>query len=394
MLEWTCPGYSGGEMWSWGGRRGPRVSARSMQQWLHHPNGHPRLPHPIGRVERQGWARGDERLGLAEPVLETVDLRPEHAIDPSGAGTPVPRCTDIAAGATYTNRFGTPKLSATVPVGAEGYWQGYRDDFIVGNCRFEDLIRIDASTVGAVINDACDPWTSTYWWSSGRWRRPRMRSSPSRATGPPNRSRSRSPATPRSASRSAEGSPCRDGIGLWYGNEFGLDRDAIVYLVDMDGDTLAIAVWYVQSQTMPPSSPRPRRSSPRSRSSDTTRSRRSPFTRGVLSAYRSDVDPEMPRSGGSPPRRRGDRPVSDPAFSVLREGEEQKALDVLVTAFTGDPVHSLDVSRCDRLLDSLSGLPSCVRWQGIHVQDGVAVSASSRPWPCGSPRTSNPTATP
>ena len=27
-----------------------------------------------------------------------------------------------------------------------------------------------------------------------------------------------------------------------------------------------------------------------------------------------------------------------PAFSVLREGEEQKALDVLVTAFTADPV--------------------------------------------------------
>ncbi len=30
--------------------------------------------------------------------------------------------------------------------------------------------------------------------------------------------------------------------------------------------------------------------------------------------------------------------MSDPAFGVLREGEEQRALDVLVTAFTGDPV--------------------------------------------------------
>jgi ribosomal protein S18 acetylase RimI-like enzyme len=30
--------------------------------------------------------------------------------------------------------------------------------------------------------------------------------------------------------------------------------------------------------------------------------------------------------------------VSDRAFSVLREGEEQRALDVLVTAFTADPV--------------------------------------------------------
>ena len=30
--------------------------------------------------------------------------------------------------------------------------------------------------------------------------------------------------------------------------------------------------------------------------------------------------------------------MSEPAFSVLREGEEQRALDVLVTAFTGDPV--------------------------------------------------------
>lgn len=30
--------------------------------------------------------------------------------------------------------------------------------------------------------------------------------------------------------------------------------------------------------------------------------------------------------------------MSDPAFSLLREGEEQKALDVLVTAFIADPV--------------------------------------------------------
>ena len=32
-------------------------------------------------------------------------------------------------------------------------------------------------------------------------------------------------------------------------NKFGLDEDAIVYLVDMDGETVAIAVWYVRSQT-------------------------------------------------------------------------------------------------------------------------------------------------
>jgi hypothetical protein len=48
---------------------------------------------------------------------------------------------------------------------------------------------------------------------------------------------------------SAEGSSCTDGIGLWYGNEFGLDSDAIIYLVDLDGDTLAIAVWYHRSET-------------------------------------------------------------------------------------------------------------------------------------------------
>jgi hypothetical protein len=50
---------------------------------------------------------------------------------------------------------------------------------------------------------------------------------------------------------SVEGSTCTDGIGLWYGNEFSLDRDAIVYLVEMDGDTLAIVVWYTRSQTSP-----------------------------------------------------------------------------------------------------------------------------------------------
>ena len=30
--------------------------------------------------------------------------------------------------------------------------------------------------------------------------------------------------------------------------------------------------------------------------------------------------------------------MSDPAFGVVREGEERRALDVLVTAFTADPV--------------------------------------------------------
>ena len=251
VLEWTCPGYSGGEMWSWG-----VDGAHAFQ--LGPCNSGSIIP-----TDTRGYlirlVASSAKAGLAEtydwdwlkPVLETVDLRPEDAIDPSGAGTPVPRCTDIAAGATYTNRFGTPKLSATVPVGAEGYWQGYRDDFIVGNCRFGDPIRIDASTVGAVINDACDPWTrSPVEFGTLAEAADAIVAQPGHRTSKPTEVTIASHAALR-LEISAEGSPCRDGIGLWYGNEFGLDRDAIVYLVDMDGDTLAIAVWYVRSQAMP-----------------------------------------------------------------------------------------------------------------------------------------------
>jgi hypothetical protein len=187
-----------------------------------------------------------------KPVLETVDLRPGDAIDPPDAGKPVPRCADIAAGATYTNRFGTPKLAATVPVGAESSWQGYRDGFSLGNtCPFGEPIRIDASIVDAVIDDACEPWTrSPVGFGTLAEAAQAIVAQPGHGTSEPTEVTIAGHTALR-LEISTEGSTCTDGIGLWAGNEFPLDRNAIVYLVDMDGDTVAIAVWYVRSQTTP-----------------------------------------------------------------------------------------------------------------------------------------------
>ncbi len=253
VLQWTCRGHRGGEMWSWS-----VDGAYSYQQG-------PCNSGSIIATDTRGYlirmvASSDEP-GLADTydwdwlksVLETVDLRPEDAFDPPSAGAPVPQCADIAAGATYINRFGTPKLRATVPVGAQSLWQGYRDEFMLGKtCPFGDLLTIDASIVDAVINHACDPWMrSPVGFGTLAEAAEAIVAQPGHRTSEPTEVTIAGNAALR-LEISTEGSTCTNGIGLWYGNEFGLDRDAIVYLVDVDGVTLAIAVWYVRSATTPP----------------------------------------------------------------------------------------------------------------------------------------------
>jgi hypothetical protein len=247
VLAWTCP-EDHGEFWGWrvdgvySFQRGPCNSGSLIA------------------TDTRGYLIrlvASNKAGIADhwdwlmPVLETVDLRPQDAVDPAGSGTPVPRCANIASGATYTNRFGTPKLSATVPAGAEGSWQGYRDSFAVGNCRSGEPIRIDASIVDAVIDNACDPWTrDPVEFGTLAEAAEAIVAQPGHRTSGPTEVTIDGHAAPR-LEISTEGSTCTDGIGLWYGNEFSRDRDAIVYLVDLDGHTVAITVWYIRSQTTP-----------------------------------------------------------------------------------------------------------------------------------------------
>jgi hypothetical protein len=252
VLAWTCP-EGRGEFWSWrvdgfySSQRGPcnsgSIIAADTRGYLIRLVASTDTPeHAL--VFDWDWVK---------LVLETVDLRPEDAIDPPAAGTPVPRCADLAPGDTYTNRFGAPRLSATVPVGAESSWQGYRDAFELGSgsCPFGRPVRIDVSTVDAVIDNACEPWTrSPLPFGTVAEAADAIVAQPGHRTSEPTEVTIAGHAALR-LEISAEGSSCTDGIGLWANNEFSIDQDAIVYLVDLDGNTLAIGVWYERSQTTP-----------------------------------------------------------------------------------------------------------------------------------------------
>jgi hypothetical protein len=251
VLAWTCP-EGRGQFWSfrvdgvYSSQRGPCNSGS------------------IVAADTRGYlirlVASTDEPGLAETydwdwltgVLETVDLRPEDAVDPAGSGPPVPRCAGIEAGATYTNRFGAPKLSATVPDEAQSSWQGYRDGFELGSssCPFGQPVRIDVSTVDAVIDNACEPWTrDPVPFGTLAEAAAAIAAQPGHLTSEPTEVSIAGHEAIR-LEISAEGSTC-DGIGLWAGNEFGIDHDAIVFLVDIDGSTFAIGVWYQRSQTTP-----------------------------------------------------------------------------------------------------------------------------------------------
>ncbi|HSL76057.1 MAG TPA: hypothetical protein VK867_03860, partial [Candidatus Limnocylindrales bacterium] len=249
VFEWTCP-EGRGEFWSWqvdgvyASQRGPCNSGSLIA------------------TDTRGYLIrlvASDRAGIADdwewvkPVLETVDLRAEDAIDPPSVGAPVPKCADIDAGTTYSNRFGVPKLAATVPLGAKSSWQGYRDGFEIGSgsCPYGRPVRITASQVDAVIDGACDPWTeSPVAFKTVAEAAEVIAGQIGHRTSEPTEATIAGHAALR-LEISAAGSPCVDGIGLWYANEFGLDQDAIVYLVDVDGETLAIGVWYVRAQSTP-----------------------------------------------------------------------------------------------------------------------------------------------
>jgi hypothetical protein len=253
VLEWTCPGQGGGEMWSWrvdgasAFQRGPCNSGSIIAT-----DARGYLIRLVASKDEPGFAQKYDWDWL-KPVLETVDLRPEDAVDPAGSGAPVPRCDDIAGGATYSNRFGTPKLSATVPVGVQGSWQGYRDDFMLGStCPFGEPVRITASIVDHVNNlDACSPWTGDeVRVTSPAEAAEAIVAQQGHETSQPNEVTIAGQAAIR-LEISANGSLCSDGITVWFGNEFGRERDEIVYLVDVNGSTLGIAVAYVRSLTTP-----------------------------------------------------------------------------------------------------------------------------------------------
>ena len=250
VLQWTCPGDGGHEFWGW------RVDGVHSEQFGPCNSGSIIQTDTRGYLFRLVSPRA-EKLGLTDtwdslkPVLETVDLRPQDAIDPPGADKPLPPCAEIAAGATYTNRFGSPKLTATVPVGARSAWQGFRDAFELGG-RCLGPISITASTVDTVLTDPCDPTAGV----GGIVTTPAEAAEAMAAhIGHRTSERTDVAVDGHDALRleiSTEGSTCTDPFGVWPGTEVQPGQDAIIYLVDTGGEhPLGIGLWYNASETTP-----------------------------------------------------------------------------------------------------------------------------------------------
>ena len=248
VLQWTCPDEHG-EFWGWhvdgaySFQRGPCNSGSIVQTDTR--------GYLIRLVASTEALAADYDWDWLKPMLETVDLRPEDAIAPAGAAKPLPTCAEIAAGATYTNRFGSPKLTATIPDGAKSSWQGYRDAFELG-ARCPGPISITASTIDTVLTDPCDQAAG----AGGNVTTP-AEAAEAMAAHIGHRTSQPTDVTidGHDALRleiSTEGSTCTDPFSLWPGIEIGPDEDAIIYLVDVGEEhPLGIGVWYERAATTP-----------------------------------------------------------------------------------------------------------------------------------------------
>lgn len=250
VLEWTCAGDNGHEFWGW------KVDGIYSEQFGPCNSG------SIIQTDTRGYlfrlvAPRAEKLGLTDtwdslkPLLETVDLRPEDATDPPGAAKPLPACAEIAPGAIYMNHFGTPRLSATVPLRAKISWQGSRDAFALGgSC--PGAISITASTVDTILTDPCDPTAGV----GGNIATPAEAAEAMAAhIGHQTSEPTDVTIDGHDALRveiSTEGSTCTDPFALWPGTEVAPGQNALIYLVDTGEEhPLGIGVWYSGSDATP-----------------------------------------------------------------------------------------------------------------------------------------------
>ncbi|MEO5704287.1 MAG: hypothetical protein ABIZ52_01790 [Candidatus Limnocylindrales bacterium] len=96
-------------------------------------------------------------------MLESVDLRPEDAVDAVPAESPSAfECTDLKGGGTYAANAGSLSLSVTVPSASEMYWQGLRDSFYLAqdSCLYGGPVRITARLAEQMYKDMC-AWAGT-----------------------------------------------------------------------------------------------------------------------------------------------------------------------------------------------------------------------------------------
>ena len=176
-------------------------------------------------------------------LLETVDLRPEEAIDAAPVATLDPVCVDLANGGTYTAHAGPDTvpadplwITATVPDQPAIQWQGSRDWFhLVGGCGSGPQVSIFASTATEPLASSC------------------MRGNPEIASFADAVARLDTPTGEDISARidlTIDGHPAArydvtdlstcPGFGLWSGTILGAGETGSIYVIDVDGELLGI----------------------------------------------------------------------------------------------------------------------------------------------------------
>ena len=181
------------------------------------------------------WARvqGSVVPPSSTPLVEPTAGPTRLPVDPD--------CVDLTNGGVYAVRLGSLLVNMTVPAAPLTPWQGYRDRFdLSGSCLFGRPIYIRATIVTTVYADACDPGSGVAVTSQNEAvqqfaaQRGHTTNGPTGTTvGGFEAARFEVPFA---------GAPC-EGLQLWNGIDVG-DGTTLVYLLDVDGVTLGIALWF------------------------------------------------------------------------------------------------------------------------------------------------------
>lgn len=210
------------------------------------------------------WRRVDQAPVLPVPTPATSKTPTEATFSPSNATstaaptspptaepTSVARCADLQNGETYSREVGPVMVTARIPAGAQSSWQGFNESFEIANlCHFGRPVLIAAFAVTEIHADACDPSAGAVAIETPAMAVEALVAQQGHeTTGPTTVTIAGYPAA--RFEILGETSTCPEGMSLWAGNDFGRNRSAVVYLVDVDGSTLGLVESWVVGEATP-----------------------------------------------------------------------------------------------------------------------------------------------